>query len=76
MRHVMFALTISCVDGETLYQLTTSNPRICRRFLEQHDHEGSSVSLFVTDSDNWTDDHSMNEDCYTTLDQWITALES
>jgi hypothetical protein len=75
MRNVTFALTISAVDGETLFQLTTKNPTVCKEFLTRYDHEGSWVSLFVTDSDNWTDDHSTNSECYTTLDQWIIALE-
>lgn len=66
-----FALTIGCADAATIYQVTTDNPEVCLAFLQQHDHEGSAVRLFITDEATWYDGVFDQEHTYAALDAWI-----
>lgn len=45
MKGTTYILYISCVDGETGYEITSPNKAALRGFLRQYDHEGSCVSL-------------------------------
>lgn len=40
-----YELTILCVDGDTAYVVGSSDKKLLSNFLDEHDHEGSTVYL-------------------------------
>lgn len=45
------SISIAGVDGETGYSLFTRDLKTARNFLASNDHEGSSVTINITDHD-------------------------
>jgi len=40
-----YNLSIACVDGYTIYGVISSDKKLLMNFLDEHDHEGSSLTL-------------------------------
>jgi hypothetical protein len=44
---MFYHVSIACVDGETEYSMRATDKMRILTFLEENDHEGSSISLNV-----------------------------
>ena len=42
---------VICVDGETVYVMTCQTPDVALKFIQNHDHEGASVTVTVSAND-------------------------
>lgn len=52
-------IDIGCVDGETSYSMGSFFPKHLKEFLEQYDHEGSSITLI---EQSFNDEKKLVED--------------
>jgi len=42
---IVYNLSICFVDGVTIYNIISSDKKLLMNFLDEHDHEGSSIYL-------------------------------
>jgi ABC-type branched-subunit amino acid transport system ATPase component len=52
---VIYNLSILCVDGETIYGMISSNKNQLMKFLNEYDHEGSSLTLIKHEGSTFVD---------------------
>jgi hypothetical protein len=48
----MIKLEMVCVDGETVLEAETRDPKAALQFLEKQDHEGTTITLKIDTSDH------------------------
>ena len=62
-----YMLCVSCVDGETDYGISGYDRASVLIFLADHDHEGSSIYLRITNDDGVVEEHYDAEAIYKIL---------
>ncbi len=66
-------LSISCVDGATIYGCISNDAAILFAFLDVHDHEGSNLHLAIRDTPEQDPFREIfdNEAVYNEIQGWL-----
>lgn len=51
---LQYNLSIMCIDGDTIYGIISSDKQKIRLYLQEYDHEGSTIHLTRKEGEEFT----------------------